>query len=48
MFQTHFDADEGIWSGPKVDANIDKTQNFGEIILKSLSDVDSNRVMQVN
>lgn len=47
MFQTHFDADEKIWSGPEVDSNIDKTQNFGEIILKTLNDADSNRVMQV-
>lgn len=47
MFQTNFDANEKIWSGPDADSNIDKTQNFGEIILQKLNDVDSNRVMQV-
>lgn len=48
MFQTQYDANEKIWSGPDKDSSIDKTQNFGEIILKKLSDDDLNRVMQVN
>lgn len=47
MFHTNFVANEKIWCGPEVDSNIDKTQNFGEIILKNLNDADSNRVMQV-
>lgn len=48
MFRTNFDANEKIWSGPEVDSNIEKTQNFGEVILRSLNDANSNRVMQVN
>lgn len=44
---THFDAVNKIWSGPKTDYNLDKHQNFGEIVLKYLNG-DSNFVMQVN
>lgn len=44
---TQFDAVNKIWSGPKTDYNLDKHQNFGEIVLKYLNG-DSNFVMQVN
>lgn len=47
MFQTHYNANEKIWSGLEVDSNVDESQNFGEIILKTLNDVGSSKVMQV-
>lgn len=47
MYATFFDENEKIWSGAKNDFQINKYQNFGEIILEKLADTDSDRVMQV-
>lgn len=44
---TNFDAVNKVWFGAKNEPNIDRNQNFGEILLKQL-DSESDRVMQVN
>lgn len=44
---TFFDDVEKIWSGAKVEFEIDKNKSFGEIILEKLAE-SADRVLQVN
>lgn len=48
MFATHFDAVNKIWSGPKIEFDLDKHKNVGEILLAALTDADPEQVMQVS
>lgn len=47
MFRTEFNETQRIWCGEADNFKHDKTQNFGDIILATLAEKDSDRVMQV-